>query len=147
MKSNEILKVLSGFLCLLIVILKVVQFQTDFTATLIYYNIFLNLETIDSIIAGLLAVIFYSLFAIIGFIGGCIIYISLGIILIVGRKARFIAIVANIISGISIAMSIRVLILYSLLFEFSMLTPILLILYILLFILCIISYIKRNRED
>ncbi|MBD3193573.1 MAG: hypothetical protein GF317_00855 [Candidatus Lokiarchaeota archaeon] len=146
MKSNEILRIIAGILCFIVFILLILQIIFDFPGAVVFYNFFVDIQKSVNILEGILVGIFSAFNAILGVLISVIVYINFGIMLIAGRKVRFIAIGANIAAGISIILTIRTLIIYSLIMEFQILILILLILYITIFVICLLTYIKERRQ-
>ncbi len=98
-------------------------------------------------IEGIAIILIALIPTIIGTIITVAVYINFGIMLIVGRKVRVIAIGANIVAILSIFLSIRALVIYA---SISVIAPFLivtLIIYSAIFIMSIITYFNLQIDE
>jgi hypothetical protein len=65
---------------------------------------------------------------------------------IAGRRLNVVTIGCNIITAISIILSIRALAIYGLLGEFNIFIIFFLIIYLIIFVICLVSYIRIRKE-
>jgi len=146
MKFHEILRIVTGILCIIVAILRIVLFFFEFGAAAIYSFLFINPNETVNILEGILIVIFAAILTILVTIFAVVAYVVLGILQIVIRDNKTPSILCNILSGIGILFSIRVFVLLASINESSILLTILAIFYTTIFSLCIISYIKFRKE-
>jgi len=146
MELHEKLRITAGILCIVVAILRVVLFFFDLGGAVVYSAIFIDYNEYVSIIEGLVKALLAFLFTILATGFAFLVYLILGGITIAGRRLNVITIVCNIITGISIILSIRAIIIYTDLFGTSILLIILLIIYIAIFSMCLISYIRFRKE-
>ena len=146
MELHEKLRITAGILCIVVAILRVVLFFFDLGGAVVYSAIFIDWNEYVNIIEGLVKALLAFLFTILA--AGCafLVYLILGGLTIARRRLNVITIVCNIITGISIILSIRAIIIYTDLFGTSILLIILLIIYIAIFSMCLISYIRFRKE-
>jgi len=150
LKVNEILRIIIGVLCFLVPIIRVIQFFQNIGASIVFYTFWMDWEQAVTFIEAVLITILLLIPTIIGTIITVAVYINFGIMLIVGRKVRVIAIGVNIVAILSILLSIRALVIYA---SISVIAPLLiisLIIYSAIFIMSIITYfnlrIDKDRE-
>ncbi|MHA1913528.1 MAG: hypothetical protein ACW986_08050 [Promethearchaeota archaeon] len=145
-EHQKTLRVVAGVLCILVAILRILTFFIDLSGAVIYSAVFIDPNEAVNILQGFFIVLFAVLFTIFTMVIAVIIYIVLGVLQIVLRRIKTISIICNIISGLSIILSIRAVIIYATNNEFSILLISLLAIYIAIFSLCILSYIKLRKE-
>ncbi|MFW9879927.1 MAG: hypothetical protein ACFFG0_43190, partial [Candidatus Thorarchaeota archaeon] len=75
-----------------------------------------------------------------------LVYLILGAMVIGGRRLNVVTIICNIITAISIILSIRALAIYIDYGTISLFAIFLFILYIIIFAICLFSYIKIRKE-
>ncbi|MFX1302261.1 MAG: hypothetical protein ACFE9X_02765 [Promethearchaeota archaeon] len=146
MEFHEKLRIVAGILCLIVSLLRVVQFFYDLGGAIVYSAIFIPWGEVVNIFEGLAIVLFAFIFSVAATGFAVLVYLGLGIMVIAGRRLNVVTIGCNIITAISIILSIRALAIYAAFEEIGILTTILLILYIIIFTICLISYIKIRKE-
>jgi hypothetical protein len=127
--------------------MRIVGFFIDLSGAVIYSAIFIDPSEAVNILQGLFVVLFAVLFTMLTTVIAVIIYIILGILQIALRKFKTVSIICTIITGLSIVLSIRAVIIYANNSEFNIILTSLLIIYIAIFSLCILSYIKLRKEN
>lgn len=146
MELREKLRIVAGILCILVAVLRVLQFFFDLNGAFVYSAINIPwgeyvtfVEAIGETIIGIVLTI-----------GGTgiafFIYLISGGIIIAGRKLKIITLGCNIISAISIILCIRAIYIYAIFGLFNILLTIFLIIYIAIFSICVVSYIKIRKE-
>lgn len=147
MEFHEKLRIIAGILCIFVAIMRVVQFFFDLPGAVVYSAIFVPWGESVGFIEGLAVVLIAFLFSIVATGFAFLVYIILGVLVIAGRRLNAVTIGCNIISAISIVLSIRATAIYASLGEFGIFTTIFLILYIIIFSICLFSYIKIRKEE
>jgi len=147
MKVDEILRIIIGVLCFLVPIIRVIQFFQNIGASIVFYNFWVDWEQAVSFIEALLITILAIIPTIIGTIITVAVYINFGIMLIVGRKVRVIAIGANIAAVLSILLSIRALVIYVFTSSIPIGLILTLIIYSAIFIMSIITYFNLQKDE
>jgi len=146
MELREKLRIIAGILCILVAVLRVIQFFFDLTGAFVYSAIIIDwgqsvtlAEAIGEALLGLILTV-----------GGTglafLTYLIMGGMVIAGRRLNFITLGCNIISAISIILCIRAIYIYAIFGLFNILLTIFLIIYIAIFSICIVSYIKIRKE-
>ena len=146
-EHQKTVRLIAGVLCLLVAILRIVAFFIDLSGAVIYSAIFIDPNDAVNIIQGLFVVLFAVLFTMFTTVVAVIIYITLGILQIALRRFKTVSIICTVITGLSIILSIRAVIIYANNSEFNIILTSLLIIYITIFSLCILSYIKLRKEN
>lgn len=146
MKFHEKLRIIAGILCILIAIMRAVQFFIDLPGAVVYSAIFVPWNESVGFIEGLAVVLAAFLFTILATGFAILVYAILGTLVIVGRRVNAVTIICNIITAISIALSIRAVAIYGSLGQINIFTIIFLVLYLVIFLICLFSYIKIRKE-
>ena len=148
MEFFEKLRVTAGILCIAVAILRIVLFFVDGAAAVAYSAFFIDWNEAIGLIEGFAMVIMAFLFTIAETFIAVIIYIILGALLIGARKVTFISISCNIITAISIILSIRAIAIFAdpSINQINIFLIILLIIYLTIFSTCLISYIRFRKE-
>ena len=146
MEFYEKLRTTAGVLCIVVALLRVVLFFFDLGGAIVYSAIFIDWNEYVNIIEGIVEALLALLFTFLATGFASIVYLILGILTIAGRRLNVITIGCNIITGISIVLSVRAIIIYADLYGASILLIILLIIYIAIFSMCLISYIRFRKE-
>ena len=146
MEFYEKLRITAGILCILVAVLRVVLFFFDIGGAIVYSAIFIDWNEYVNIIEGLVTALLAFLFTILATGFAFFVYLIVGIMTIAGRRLNVITIGCNIITGISIILSVRAIIIYTDLYGASILLTILMIIYIAIFSICLISYIRFRKE-
>lgn len=146
MEFYEKLRTTAGIFCILVAVLRVALFFFDIGGAVVYSAIFIDWNEYVTIIEGLVEALLALLFTFLATGFAFFVYLILGIMTIAGRRLNVITIVCNIITGISIILSIRAIIIYTDLYGASILLILLLIIYIAIFSMCLISYIRFRKE-
>jgi hypothetical protein len=146
MEFHEKLRIVAGILCLVVAALRVVQFFFDLGGAIVYSALFVPwgqyVDLIEGIGIALAALVFTFLAT--GF--AVLVYLILGAMVIAGRRLNVVTIGCNIITAISIILSIRALAIYGLLGEFNIFIIFFLIIYLIIFAICLVSYIRIRKE-
>ena len=146
MELHEKLRITAGILCIVVAVLRVVLFFFDLGGAVVYSAIFIDWnETVD-IIEGLAAVFMALIFTILATGFAFLVYLILGGMVIAARRLTIVTIGCNLITGISIVLSIRAIAIFASQDEISIFLIILLIIYIAIFSMCLISYIRIRKE-
>ncbi|MFX1420627.1 MAG: hypothetical protein ACFE9N_17150 [Promethearchaeota archaeon] len=146
MEFHEKLRVIAGILCIFIAFLRVVQFFFDPTGAVVYSAIFVPWGESVGFIEGIAVALMAFIFSILATGFAFLVYIILGALVIAGRRLKFVTIVCNIITAISIILSIRAIAIYASLGQVNIFTIFFLIIYIVIFSICLLSYIKIRKE-
>ncbi len=146
MEFHEKLRIVAGILCFIVSLLRVVQFFYDLSGAIVYSAFFIPWGEAVGLLEGLAIVLFAFIFSIAATGFAVLVYLGLGIMVIAGRRLNVVTIGCNIITAISIILSIRALAIYAFVGEIGIFTTILLIMYIVIFTICLISYIKIRKE-
>ncbi|MFX1366401.1 MAG: hypothetical protein ACFFCE_01895 [Promethearchaeota archaeon] len=147
MDPNRIVRIIAGSLCLIIAILRIVFFFFDLNGAIVYSAIFIDFNEAVNLIEGLLMLIFAFIMTIILTIIAVIIHVVLGILQIALSKFKTATIICNFFITLNILLSIRAIMIYASVDEFSILLATLFTFYIILFSLCIVSYWKFIKKD
>ncbi len=146
MEFHEKLRIVAGILCLIASLLRVFLFFFDLPGAVVYSAIFVPWGEAMHIVEAAVWVLFAFLFAIAASGFAVLVYFVLGIMVIAGRRLNVVVIGCNIITGISIALSIRAMVLYAAIGEINIFLTILMIVYIVIFSFCLFSYIRIRKE-
>jgi hypothetical protein len=146
MEFHEKLRVVAGIACIFVAILRIVQFFFDMPGAVVYSAFFLPWAESVGLIEGLAIVLIAFLFTIVATGFAFLVYLILGAMVIAGRRLNIVTIGCNIITGISIILSIRALAIYASLGEVGVFTTIFFIIYIIIFAICLFSYIKIRKK-
>ncbi|MFX1503377.1 MAG: hypothetical protein ACFFDH_20610 [Promethearchaeota archaeon] len=146
MEFHEKLRIVAGILCLVVAVLRVVQFFFDTGGAVVYSAFFVPWGEAVDIVEGLAIVLVAFMFTIVATGFATLVYLILGAVVIAGRRLNVFIIGCNIITAISIILSFRALAIYGSLGEFNILATFLLIIYLVIFTICLISYIKIRKE-
>ncbi|MFX1344664.1 MAG: hypothetical protein ACFFAI_06130 [Promethearchaeota archaeon] len=146
MEFYEKLRITAGVLCILVAVLRVALFFFDIGGAVVYSAIFIDWNEYVNIIEGLVEALLAFIFTFLATGFAFLVYLVLGIMTILGRRLNFIIIGCNIITAISIILSIRAIIIYADLYGASLLLIVLFIIYIAIFSMCLVSYIRFRKE-
>lgn len=146
MEFHEKLRVVAGVLCLLVAGLRIVQFFFDLGGAAVYSAFFVPWGESVNIIQGLGIAILALVFTFVATGFAVLVYLILGVMVIAGRRLNIVTIGCNIITAISIILSIRALSIYGMLGAVNAFAIFFLILYIIIFSICLVSYIRIRKE-
>ncbi|UCC18255.1 MAG: hypothetical protein JSV62_09055 [Promethearchaeota archaeon] len=146
MELSVKLRIIAGILCLLIAVLRVVQFFFDLNGAFVYSAINIPWGEYVSFVEAIGGAIIGIVLTIGGTGLAFFAYLISGVVIIAGRKLTLITLGCNIISDISIILCIRAIYIYTIFGLFNILLTIFLIIYIAIFSICIVSYIKIRKE-
>ena len=146
MEFHEKLRVVAGVLCLLVAGLRVIQFFFDLGGAIVYSALFVPWGEYVNIIQGIGIAIIALAFTFVATGIAVLVYLILGVMVIGGRRLNVVTIGCNIITAISIILSIRALSIYGMLGEFNPFAIFFLIIYIIIFAICLVSYIRIRKE-
>lgn len=146
MEFYEKLRIVAGVLCLLVAILRIVQFFFDLGGAVVYSAIFVPWGEYVTLIEGIGIAIVALVFTFVATGFAVLVYLILGAMVIGGRRLNVVTIGCNIITAISIILSIRALSIYGMLGEFNLFAMFFLIIYIIIFAICLVSYIRIRKE-
>jgi len=145
MELHEKLRVVAGIFCIFVAFLRLFQLFTDTGGAVVYSAFFLPWGEAVNIFEGLVYVLVAFIFTLLATGFAFFVYLILGIMVIAGRKLNITTLGCNIITAISIILSIRAIILIGSLGEFSLLITILFIFYLFIFSICLVSYIRIRK--
>lgn len=146
LEFHEKLRVVAGVLCLAVAVLRVAQFFFDTGGAVVYSAFFVPWGEVVNIFEGLAIVLVAFVFTFLATGFAFFVYLILGVMVIAGRRLKVVVIGCNIISAISIILSIRALSIYGILGEFNIYAIFFLIIYVVIFSICLISYIRIRKE-
>jgi hypothetical protein len=129
-----------------VAIMRVIQFFFDISGAVVYSAFFVPWGESAGFIEGLAIAIVAFIFSIFGTGLAFLVYTILGALVILGRRVSAVTVFCNIITTISILLSIRAMAIYGSLGQINILLTLFLIIYLLIFSLCLVSYIKIKKK-
>ena len=146
MEFHEKLRIVAGILCLFVAVMRIIQFFFDLNGAVVYSAFFVPWGEAVTFIESIALAVLALIFAFVGTGFAVLVYLILGAMVILGRRLNIVVIGCNIITAISIILSVRAVAIYGSQGLFNIFTTFFLIIYIVIFSICLVSYIKIRKE-